>query len=172
MSAVEEVVEHPAVEAVPKRAMTLGLGTSLVVLAALIIAPLLVKNFITFQLTMLLIYGLAVLALNILTGGSGEFWLGQSAFYAVGAYTSAVLMEHANMNYALTLPIAGIICFGFGFLFGKPALRLSGVYLALATFALATAMPQLLKLGFFEHWTGGVQGLVVTKPDAPASISS
>ena len=74
------------------------------------------------------------------------------------------------MNYALTLPIAGIICFGFGFLFGQPALRLSGVYLALATFALATAMPQLLKLGFFEHWTGGVQGLVVTKPDAPFGL--
>jgi branched-chain amino acid transport system permease protein len=171
MSAVEEVVtEAPAVEAVPKRAMTLGYGTSLVVLAALIIAPLLVKNFIIFQMTMLLIYALAVLALNILTGGSGQFSLGQSAFYAVGAYTSAILMEHANMNYALTLPIAGIICFGFGFLFGQPALRLSGVYLALATFALATAMPQLLKLGFFEHWTGGVQGLVVTKPDAPFDL--
>ena len=128
------------------------------------------KNFIIFQMTMLLIYALAVLALNILTGGSGQFSLGQSAFYAVGAYTSAILMEHAGMNYALTLPIAGVICFGFGFLFGLPALRLSGVYLALATFALATAMPQLLKLGFFEHWTGGVQGLVVTKPDAPFGL--
>src|SRR5258708_19713399 len=76
-------------------------------------------------------------------------------------------MEHVGMNYALTLPVAGVICFAFGFLFGQPALRLSGVYLALATFALATAMPQLLKLGYFEQWTGGVQGLVVTKPDAP-----
>ena len=171
MSAAEEVVtEAPAVEAVPKRAMTLGLGTSLLVLAALVIAPLFVKNFIIFQMTMLLIYALAVLALNILTGGSGQFSLGQSAFYAVGAYTSAILMEHVGMNYALTLPIAGVICFGFGYLFGKPALRLSGVYLALATFALATAMPQLLKLGFFEHWTGGVQGLVVTKPDAPFGL--
>jgi branched-chain amino acid transport system permease protein len=94
-------------------------------------------------MTMLLIYGLAVLALNILTGGSGQFSLGQSAFYAVGAYTSAILMEHVGMNYALTLPIAGLICFAFGFVFGQPALRLSGVYLALATFALAVAMPQL-----------------------------
>jgi branched-chain amino acid transport system permease protein len=168
MSAAEEVVtEGQAVEAVPKRAMTLGAGTSLVVLALLLIVPLLVKNFIIFQMTMLLIYGIAVLALNILTGGSGQFSLGQSAFYAIGAYTSAILMEHFNVNYALTLPIAGVICFACGFLFGQPALRLSGVYLALATFALATAMPQLLKLGFFEHWTGGVQGLVVTKPDAP-----
>ena len=73
--------------------------------------PLFVKNFIIFQLTMLLIYALAVMALNILTGGSGQFSLGQSAFYAVGAYTSAILMEHANINYALTLPISGIVCF-------------------------------------------------------------
>src|SRR6516162_4715272 len=169
MSAVDDVVtEGQAVEAVPKRAMTLGAGTSLTVLALLLVIPFFAKNFIIFQMTMLLIYGLAVLPLNILTGGSGQFSLGQSAFYAVGAYTTAVLMEQFNVNYALTLPIAGVICFGFGFLFGQPALRLSGVYLALATFALATAMPQLLKLGFFEKWTGGVQGLVVTKPDPPA----
>ncbi len=126
MSAIQEVVtEAPAVEAVPKRAMTLGYGTSLVVLALLIVVPLFVKNFIIFQMTMLLIYALAVLALNILTGGSGQFSLGQSAFYAVGAYTSAILMEHADINYALTLPVAGIICFVFGFLFGQPALRLA-----------------------------------------------
>jgi branched-chain amino acid transport system permease protein len=140
------------------------------VLLLFLVVPLFVKNFIIFQLTTVLIYGIAVLALNILTGGSGQFSLGQSAFYAVGAYTSAILIEHGNMNYALTLPLAGLICFVFGFLFGLPALRLSGVYLALATFALATAMPQLLKLGFFEHWTGGVQGLVVTKPDAPFGL--
>jgi branched-chain amino acid transport system permease protein len=171
MSAVEDVAtQAPAVEAVPKRAMTLGTGTSLVVLTLLLIVPLFVKNFIIFQMTMLLIYGVAVLALNILTGGSGQFSLGQSAFYAIGAYTSAILMEQYDVNYALTLPVAGLVCFGAGFLFGQPALRLSGVYLALATFALATAMPQLLKLGYFEKWTGGVQGLVVTKPDAPFGL--
>jgi branched-chain amino acid transport system permease protein len=170
-AAVEEVAtEAPAVDAVPKRAMTLGTGTSLVVLGLLVAAPMFVKNFIIFQMTMLLIYGLAVLALNILTGGSGQFSLGQSAFYAVGAYTSAVLMEQYNVNYALTIPISGLVCFAVGFLFGQPALRLSGVYLALATFALATAMPQLLKLNFLEPWTGGVQGLVVTKPDAPFGL--
>src|SRR5450756_2986743 len=111
MSAIQETAgEAPAVEAVPKKAMTLGYGTSLVMLALLIVVPLFVKNFIIFQLTMLLIYALAVLALNILTGGSGQFSLGQSAFYAVGAYTSAILMEHAGINYAVTLPIAGIVC--------------------------------------------------------------
>src|SRR6201985_3293918 len=155
MSAREEIVaEGQAVEAVPKRAMTLGTGTSLVVLAVLLLVPLVVKNFIIFQMTMLLIYGLAVLALNILTGGSGQFSLGQSAFYAIGAYTSAILMEHFNVNSALTLPIAGVLCFGAGFLFGQPALRLSGVYLALAAFALASALPPLVKLGYFGPWHG------------------
>ncbi|MGJ4940189.1 branched-chain amino acid ABC transporter permease [Bradyrhizobium sp. HKCCYLS1011] len=171
MSAVEELASQaPAVQAVPKRAMTLSSGTAFVVVLLLLIVPLFAKNFVIFQLTQLLYYGLAVLALNILTGGSGQFSLGQSAFYAIGAYTSAILMEQYDVNYALTLPIAGIICFAAGFLFGQPALRLSGVYLALATFALATAMPQLLKLGFFEKWTGGVQGQVVTKPDAPFGL--
>src|SRR5690242_16636537 len=136
MSAAQEAVtDAPAVEAVPKRSLTLGTGTSLIVLAALVLTPLFVKNFIVFQMTMLLVYGLAVLALNILTGGSGQFSLGQSAFYAVGAYTSAILMEHANVNYALTLPIAGIICFVAGFLFCLPAPRPSGISPALAAFA-------------------------------------
>ena len=171
MSAVEDVVtEAPAVEAVPKRAMTLGTGTSVVVLLLLLVVPVFAKNFVIFQLTQLLYLGLAVLALNILTGGSGQFSLGQSAFYGIGAYITAVMMEQFNIPYFLCLPVAGVLCFGVGFLFGQPALRLSGVYLALATFALATAMPQLLKLNFLEKWTGGVQGLVVTKPDAPFGL--
>src|SRR5206468_11774269 len=136
MSAAQETVtEAPAIDAVPKKAMTLSLGTSLVVLLLFLVVPLFVKNFIIFQMTTVLIYGIAVLALNILTGGSGQFSLGQSAFYAVGAYTSAILMEHAGMNYALTLPIAGVICFAVGFLFGQPALPLSAVYLALPKLA-------------------------------------
>jgi branched-chain amino acid transport system permease protein len=55
-------------------------------------------------------------------------------------------------------------------LFGLPALRLDGVYLALATFALAVAMPQVLKSSLFEPLTGGVQGIVIVKPDAPFGL--
>jgi branched-chain amino acid transport system permease protein len=171
MSAVDNSVSQVAAVDVPSRkSMTPGRLTSLVILALLLASPLFVKNFIIFQMTMWLIYGIAILSLNILTGGSGQFSLGQSAFYALGAYTAAILIEFGNVNYVLTLPVAGIICFIAGFLFGLPALRLSGVYLALATFALAVAMPQLLKLNVIEHWTGGVQGLVVTKPDAPFGL--
>ena len=173
MSTVQESVPAaavPTVNATARKSSTLGRTTSLIVLAVMLIMPLFVRNFIIFQVTMVLIYGIAVLALNILTGGSGQFSLGQSAFFAIGAYAAAILIEHGNVNYALTLPIAGVSCFIFGFLFGFPALRLSGIYLALATYALAVAMPQLLKLGVIEHWTGGVQGLVVTKPDAPFGL--
>jgi len=186
MSIAEDAITEPspAVEAIPKRGMTIGTGTSFVVVLLLLIMPLLLSLFgllppgiqllfptNVYQVTTLLIYGLAVLALNILTGGSGQFSLGQSAFFALGAYTTGVLMEQFNVHYLLSLPIAGVLCFAAGFLFGLPARRLSGIYLALATFALATAMPQFLKLNFLEPWTGGVQGLSVTKPDAPFGLS-
>jgi branched-chain amino acid transport system permease protein len=171
MSTIQQTASRPAAAAAPARkSNTTGAIAMMVIFAALVITPLFVKNFIIFQMTMVLIYAVAILALNLLTGGSGQFSLGQSAFYAVGAYTAGILMENFGVNYALTLPAAAIVCFIFGFLFGFPALRLSGVYLALATFALAVAMPQLLKLGVFEHWTGGVQGLVITKPDAPFGL--
>jgi branched-chain amino acid transport system permease protein len=129
-----------------------------------------VKNFVVFQFTMALIYAIAILGLNLLTGFNGQFSLGHSAFFGIGAYTAAILMDQAGMPYWLTFPIAGIVCFGFGFLFGLPALRLEGVYLALATFALAVAMPQIFKASPFEPWTGGVQGITIIKPDAPFGL--
>ena len=92
-----------------------------------------------------MVYGLAILGLNLLTGFNGQFSLGHSAFYGIGAYTAAILMDRYDLAYYWTLPCAGAVCFVVGFLFGLPALRLQGLYLALATFALATAMPQILK---------------------------
>ena len=132
--------------------------------------PFFVRNFFIFQLTLAMVYAIAILGLNLLTGFNGQFSLGHSAFYGIGAYTAAILMDQYGVAYYWTLPIAGIICFVAGFLFGLPALRLEGVYLALATFALAIAMPQILKLSPLEHWTGGVQGIVIIKPDAPFGL--
>jgi branched-chain amino acid transport system permease protein len=142
----------------------------LVVLAALIALPLLSKNFFVFQLTLAMIYAVAILGLNLLTGFNGQFSLGHGAFYAVGAYTAAIMMDQGDIWYVWTIPTAGVICFVAGFLFGLPALRLEGTYLALATFALAIAMPQILKFSPLEHWTGGVQGIVILKPDAPFGL--
>ncbi|HEY1540807.1 MAG TPA: branched-chain amino acid ABC transporter permease [Xanthobacteraceae bacterium] len=131
--------------------------------------PFAVKNFFTFQITLAVIYAIAILGLNLLTGVNGQFSLGHSAFYAIGAYTAAIMMN-ADIDYGWTLPAAGLVCFVSGFLFGLPALRLEGIYLALATFALAVATPQLLKVNFLEDWTGGVQGISIIKPDAPFGL--
>jgi branched-chain amino acid transport system permease protein len=139
-------------------------------IAVAVVLPLFLKNFTVFQLTMVMVYAIAILGLNLLTGFNGQFSLGHSAFYAVGAYTAAIMMDRFDLPYWLTLPVAGIACLIVGFLFGLPALRLEGLYLALATFALAIAMPQILKLSLLEHWTGGVQGIVIIKPDAPFGL--
>ena len=120
-----------------------------------------------FQATSALVYAIALLGLNMLTGYNGQISLGHGAFYAIGAYTAAILMDKADFPYWATVPVAAVVCFAFGFLFGLPALRLEGHYLALATFALAVAIPQLLKYKYLEDWTGGVQGIVILKPSAP-----
>ncbi len=136
-------------------------------LGVAIILPLLVTNFAVFQMTQVLVYAIAVLGLNLLTGYNGQFSLGHSAFYALGAYTAAILIDRYEVVFYWTIIPAGVVCFIGGFLFGLPALRLDGLYLALATFALAVATPQLLKYGHFEEFTGGVQGIDVFKPDSP-----
>jgi branched-chain amino acid transport system permease protein len=134
--------------------------------------PFFISNYRTFQFTLVLVYAIALLGLNILTGYSGQISLGHGAFYALGAYCTAILMAKAGMPYWATLPPAAAVCFIAGFLFGLPALRLEGLYLALATFALGVAMPQLLKYHSLEQWTGGVQGIVIQKPEAPAFVTS
>ena len=141
------------------------------VLVALLVLPFFFKNYRVFQFNLVIVYAVAILGLNILTGFNGQISLGHGAFYAIGAYTAAILMDHAGMPYWATLPIAGVICFGFGYLMGFPALRLAGHYLALATFAFALAVPQLLKYKLIEGYTGGVQGIVLTKPKPPFEFS-
>jgi len=142
----------------------------LILLGVACALPFLVSNYRTFQLTLVMVYAIALLGLNILTGYSGQISLGHGAFYALGAYCAAILMDKAGVPYWATLPAAGAVCFVAGFLFGLPALRLEGLYLALATFALGVAMPQLLKYHHLEKWTGGVQGIVIAKPEAPLGL--
>ena len=143
----------------------------LVVLGLVAIAlPFVASSYRTFQFTLVMVYAIALLGLNILTGYNGQISLGHGAFYAIGAYCTAILMDQLGMPYWATVPVAGAVCLVAGFLFGLPALRLEGLYLALATFALGVAMPQLLKYKAIEHWTGGVQGIVIMKPEAPFSI--
>ena len=132
------------------------------------VLPFLMSGFRLYQFTQVFIYAIALLGLNMLTGYNGQISLGHGAFYALGAYTTAIMIDRWAIGYLWTLPVAGLICLVAGFLFGIPALRLEGLYLALATFALALAIPQILK--YFEHWTGGSQGIVLSKPEAPFGL--
>jgi branched-chain amino acid transport system permease protein len=117
------------------------------------------------QFTLVLVYAVAVLGLNLLVGYSGQISLGHGAFFALGAYTAALLIEKASVPHLLTVPAAGVVCFAAGFLFGVPALRLHGLYLALVTLGLAIALPQLIKR--FDGLTEGTQGLTVAQPEVP-----
>jgi branched-chain amino acid transport system permease protein len=155
----------PASAGAPRAWRLGGLG---VLIAAAVVLPFLMSGFRVFQFTQVGIYAIALLGLNMLTGYNGQISLGHGAFYAVGAYTSAILMDRWGVRFAGTIPVAGMVCLVAGFLFGIPALRLEGLYLALATFALALAVPQILK--YFEHWTGGSQGIVLSKPSPPYGL--
>jgi branched-chain amino acid transport system permease protein len=139
-----------------------------VVLAGAMTLPFVLSNFRLFQFTLVFIYSMALLGLNILTGYNGQISLGHSTFYAIGAYTTAIMIDKWNVPYGWTIPVAAILCLVIGVLFGIPAVRLEGLYLALATLALGLALPQILK--YFEHWTGGSQGIVLSKPDAPFGL--
>ena len=162
-----------AMRAKPTRIPT-GLIVVLVAIAASL--PLfskatgLISNFWFLQLSLVVVYSIAVLGLNLLTGFNGQISLGHGAFFAVGAYVAAILIEHGNWPYWATLPVAAMVCFVVGYLFGLPALKLEGHYLALATFALAIAVPQFLKYRHFEPLTNGVQGINIFKTEAPFGL--
>jgi branched-chain amino acid transport system permease protein len=134
------------------------------------VLPFFLTSYRILQLSQILVFAIALLGLNLLTGFNGQISLGHGAFYAVGAYTVAILLDKAGIPYWVAIPIAGALSFIVGFLFGLPALRLEGHYLALATFALAIAVPQILKFNGLGEWTGGVQGISLVQPDAPWGI--
>lgn len=154
-----------------KPSVTKKLLVALVVLL-LVLIPFATTDYRTFQITQGLIYGIAILGLNLVTGYSGQISLGHGAFYAIGAYVAAIMItsfelyNSTALYYLLVLPAAGVVCLVVGFLFGFPAGRLKGHYLALATFALAVAVPQILKYDRLEHLTGGVQGVSMPVTDA------
>ena len=138
------------------RARLVLVGVAIVALALL---PIPLTEFRTVQLATVGAYFIAILGLDVLTGHSGQISLGHGAFMAVGAYTTAILMANHGLRDLWTIPIAAAVAGGIGLLAGVPALRLSGLYLALATFGIAIALPTVLKK--FDHFTGGSTGITL-----------
>lgn len=161
------LAQIPAAPASARARRRLGLSLAL---SALLVLPFLLSDYRVFQLTLVIATAIALLGLNLLTGFNGQISLGHGAFFAIGSYCTAILIERASLPYWLAIPAAGVACLGFGMLFGLPALRLEGLYLALATYALGVALPQLLKYRGIEQFTGGVQGTTLIKPSPPFGL--
>ena len=133
-------------------------------------APLVASDFQLFKLTNVLIYAIALLGLNILVGYNGQISLGHGAFYAIGAYAAAVLTAHLAVPHWAAVPLAGAVCLAAGVAFGLPTLRLGGMHLAMATFALGAVLPIVVKHKSIEQWTGGGQGIALDKPPVPFGL--
>jgi branched-chain amino acid transport system permease protein len=144
--------------------------TARVTVAVLIVAilPWVVPSFVVFDLIFVAAYTIAILGLIILTGMNGQISLGHGAFMALGGYIVAVGAHSAGWPYWVGVPLAAICCGVFGLLFGLIALRLAGVYLALATFSLAVATPPFLK--HYKSITGGFGGLSLQAVQTPGSF--
>jgi len=134
----------------------LQVGAVAVFVVAVALVPLALDSFQRYQFALVAMYFVAITGLNVLTGYTGQISLGHGAFMAIGGYTTAILVADHGVSELATIPLAGLVAGGAGLLFGIPALRLSGMYLALATFAVAVATPAVLKE--YSGFTGGVTG--------------
>jgi branched-chain amino acid transport system permease protein len=139
--------------------MRVKLSAFVLGVAVLVVLPFVLTDFRTVQLATVGAYFIAILGLDVLTGHSGQISLGHGAFMAVGAYTTAILMANHGVRDLWTIPIAAGVAGVIGLLAGVPALRLSGLYLALATFGIAVVLPTILKK--FDHFTGGSTGITL-----------
>src|SRR4051812_16213263 len=117
------------------------------------------------ELTDICILALAAVSLNLLIGFTGQISIGHSAFFGVGAYTTAILMADHGWSPGWTFVVAAALCFVVGVIVGIPALRLKGLYLTLVTLALAQIFPALIrKFDAFTHGSHGINGLLYQQP--------
>jgi branched-chain amino acid transport system permease protein len=152
------------------RAMELRRLAVLVLAVCALALPFFLWGFRTYQLAFAASNAIAILGLNLIAGQAGLISLGHGAFYGLGAYTLAVLMRHWSVSAYAAILAAGLVGLVAGYVFGRVVTRLVGFYLALTTFALALALPQMLKSSYVSPWTGGAQGLYLDRPGAPLRL--
>ena len=133
-----------------------------VIVGVLLLVPLFTSNYWIGLLTLCAIASIGAIGLNILTGFTGQISIGVGAFLGVGGYTSAIITSTYGLSFWISLPLAGLITAIVGGIFGLPALRLKGLYLAIATLA-----AQVIILFIISRWTsvtGGTSGMVLSRP--------
>ena len=161
---IVELLRRPRAELDPPRWLARATVAAVILVTA--VAPLVSAPYVNFDRSMVLVYVVVGLGLNLLTGNTGQISLGHGFFFAVGAYLSAVLVENHDVPYLMLLPVAFAVCYVIGYLFGLPALRLHGLQLALATLGLALVTPAVIKR--FEHVTDGQAGINIAGAEPPA----
>ena len=129
-------------------------------IAVLLLLPAVASTFLLGELTYVFILCIASLGLMLLTGYTGQVSLGHAAFVAIGAYAHAWLMSK-GVPLLLSMPLAGLISGFAGLLLGIPAIRVSGLYLAMVTLAFSIIVEQLI--GHWDSVTGGFTGMTVAE---------
>ncbi len=132
-------------------------------LAFMLIAPVFMKNYGVYLMSLWLVFVVATMGLNLTVGYAGQKSLGQAAFFGIGAYTVAILLK-AGLSWYLATPIGMLLCFVMGLILGFPALRVQTIYLAFATLGFNTAVWLFMRN---EEWlTGGTFGFNgIPRPD-------
>lgn len=138
---------------------------SILFLILLVVLPWLILKYHLLGLSiyivnLIMVHAIVAVGLNILVGYTGQISMGHAGFFAIGAFTSVILVSNWSFPLFIALPIAGFISSVFGFILGLPALRLKGPYLAIATLGFGMAVTTTIKhLEFF----GGRMGLQAPK---------
>lgn len=166
MSSAAMQVEPVGVAAPASRRWSIGLGT--LGLAVLLALPMLAGGYWTFTLGLCFANAIAIMSVSFLVRYAGEVSIGHGVFVAAGAYTVALVEKYLGLPLLASLPIAAVVGAVLGVIFAFPSRHLSGIYLAVATMALALALPELLL--HFSSVSGGYEGLYV-KLDAIPGVS-
>ena len=147
--------------------MTARMSPWLAVAAVAMVLPVFVHGYELFLVTSILVTCIALAGLNVLAGYAGLLSLGHGAIFAMGAYGAAFVARHGLLPTVLIPALVGLACFLFGRMFATSIRRLEGMQFALATFALAIVLPQLLRYDPLQPWTGGAQGIAFARQVAP-----
>jgi len=133
-----------------------------ILLVVCLVVPQFMSSYMVYIMCLLAIYSIVAIGLNLLMGYAGQISVGHTGFFAIGAYTSAILMLSLAVPFWIALPLAGVVSGAIGFLLGVPALRLSGFYLAVATLGFGISVPLVILNS--EKVSGGHMGLNPPRP--------
>lgn len=139
---------------------TLRIVVGIVAAAALLYAPYYFEAPMNQTLSRAIYFAVAAMGLNLLTGFNGQVSIGHGAFFGVGAFTTAILMNDHAWTFEATIPVAALLAAGLGVAVGIPALRVKGLYLALVTLGLAVLFPRV-----GQKYITGRGGVAIVRPD-------